>query len=591
MRDPDLLIYFRPWEGGFVMGGYQPDVAPFHSSGRIPADFTHTLLPEDWERFAPVMDNARRRVPLLRDERVGKELVCGPEAFTPDGEFILGESEVRGFFVAAGFCAHGIAGAGGVGKLMARWVDEGDPGMNVWEMDLRRFGRQYRSRDFALARSKEIYATYYAIRYPNHEREAGRPLRVSPAYERLRALDAVFGEKASWERANWFASNEDASLERWRPNGWAGVHWSSAIAAESLACRERVALFDESSFAKIEVAGRGAAAFLQRLCAGDVDRAPGSVTYTQLLNARGGIECDLTATRLADDRYLLVTGTAFGTHDLAWISSHAQPSDAVVVRDVTGAFACFGLWGPRARDVLAAVSGADLSNDGFPFLSAREISVGSSPCLALRVTYVGELGWELYPSPEYASAVWDTLAPAGEAYGMAPAGYRAIDALRLEKGYRAWGTDLTPDDSPLEAGLGFAVRKDGAPFLGRDAVEHLRAEGVRRRLVSLVLDDVRAVAQGNEPVRHEGRSLGRVTSGGLGYAVERSIAYAYVPSDLAEPGTRLEVQVFDRAIGAEVVGAALWDPKSERVLVLARWRLSAGGGGRTSSPTKMLPFQ
>jgi glycine cleavage system T protein len=565
MRDPDLLIYLRPHEGGLVMGGYQPDVASWGMDG-IPQDFNHRLLPPDPERFAVVMDNARRRIPALRDDSTTSELVCGPEAFTPDGEFVLGESaDVRGFFVAAGFCAHGIAGAGGVGKLMGRWIVEGDPGMNVWEMDVRRFGRQYRSRPYTLARSTEIYASYYAIRYPNHEREAGRPLRVSAAYDRLRELGASFGEKAGWERANWFEPNSDPALEAWRPNGWAGVHWSSAIAAEALACRRHAAMFDESSFAKIEVAGQDAAEFLQRLCANDVDREPGSVVYTQLLNARGGIECDLTVTRLGPERFLLVTGTAFGAHDLAWVQGHVRGDERVDVRDVTGAGATFGVWGPAARDILQPLADDDLSDEAFPFFTARDVTVGWAPCLALRVTYVGELGWELSTSPEYGRTLWDSLLEAGRSHGLVPAGYRALDALRLEKGYRVWGSDITPDDSPFEAGLGFAVRMDLPGFVGNEASERRQAEGIHRQLACLVLDDVRSVALGNEPVSHDGVTLGRVTSGGIGFAVERSIAYAYLPIDLAKEGTPVHVRVFGEDVGATVAHAPLWDPTNSRI--------------------------
>jgi 4-methylaminobutanoate oxidase (formaldehyde-forming) len=307
-----------------------------------------------------------------------------------------------------------------------------------------------------------------------------------------------------------------------------------------------------------------AEAVLRRACANDVARAVGSVVYTQLLNARGGIECDLTVTRLAEDRFRLVTGTAFGRHDAAWVARHGAGSRVEVV-DVTGAYACLGLWGPRARDVLAATADADVSNDAFPFLSAREIVVGDVPCLAMRVTYVGELGWELYPSPEYAVALWDALMRAGEPFGIAPAGYRAIDALRLEKGYRARGSDVSPDDSPLEAGLGFAVRRPTEGFLGSEALEQQRMAGVIRRLVCLTLDDVHAVAHGNEPVRHDGSRVGRVTSGGVGYAAGCSIAYAYVPVSLAEPGTRVSVRFFEPDVGAQVVRGPLWDPAGERV--------------------------
>jgi len=376
IRDPDRLVYFRPEAGGgLVAGGYERDPAPWSWEQGPPEDFNHTLLPEDWERFEPLAAGASSLVPAMEKAGVVK-MINGPEAFTPDGEFILGESEVRGFFVAAGFCAHGIAGAGGIGKVMAEWIVGGEPELDVWKMDIRRFGAHFRSRRFALARAYEVYATYYDIHYPNEERLAGRPLKTGPTYGRLEALGASFGEKSGWERPNWFETNADERFEPMRPRGWAGHHWSSAIAAEAVATRERAGLFDESSFAKIEIDGEGALAFLQRICANDVDRPIGTVVYTQMLNRRGGIECDLTATRLDEDRFRLITGTAFGTHDLAWIRKQRTEGDRVRVRDVTGALACFGLWGPSARDILAPLTEADVSNDAFPYLSAREIVAG-----------------------------------------------------------------------------------------------------------------------------------------------------------------------------------------------------------------------
>jgi 4-methylaminobutanoate oxidase (formaldehyde-forming) len=565
MRDPDRLVYFRGEAGGgLVMGGYERNPAPWRVEEGPPADFNHRLLDEDWSRFEGLAENAFGLVPAMQTAEVVR-MIDGPEAFTPDGEFVLGETDVRGFFVATGFCAHGIAGAGGIGKVMADWIVHGEPAWDTWKMDVRRFGGQYRSRAYATARAVEIYATYYDIHYPGEERLAGRPLKTAPTYARLGELGAEFGEKSGWERANWFRSNEDDAHAGLRPRGWAGEHWSTAIAAEHVACRERVALFDETSFAKIEVSGAGACAFLQRLAANDVDREPGSVTYTQLLNARGGIESDLTVTRLADDRFLLVTGTAFGNHDLGWIRKHVADGDDVTVRDATATFACLGLWGPRARDVLQPLTPQDLGNEAFPYLTARELVVGDVPCWALRVTYVGELGWELYPTVEYGLRLFDALLEAGSTHGIVPAGYRAIDSLRLEKGYRAWGSDLTPEDTPLEAGLGFAVRMDRPGFLGNEALERQQAEGLSRRLVTLTLDDPTSMCLGNEPISAGDDVVARVTSGGIGYTVGRSIAFAYLPVELASAGARCEVEVFGERVGAEVATGPLWDPTGERI--------------------------
>ena len=560
MRDPDHLIYFREEGGGLVWGGYERASAPWalRDGGRglddIPADFNGRLLEEDWDRFEEIVGFAQMRVPALTDTRVTR-LINGPEAFTPDGEFCLGETEVRGLFVAAGFCAHGLAGAGGVGKVMAEWIAGGEPELDLWAMDVRRFGAHFRSPSYTVKRVREVYETYYDIKYPNHERSAGRPLRVSPVYDWHREHGAVFGEKSGWERVNWYAANEAAGDESLRPRGWAGMHWSPAIGAEHTACREAAALFDESSFAKIEVSGPGAAELLERLCDNRVAREVGRITYTQMLNRRGGIECDFTVSRLAEDRFGIVTGTAFGRHDLGWIAKHA--GDGVRVDDVTSRWACAGLWGPKARDVLAGATTDDLD---FGYMRWRELTVGDVPVRALRVTYVGELGWEIYCPMEYGSALWRTLWEAGQPHGLVAGGYRAIDSLRLEKGYRVWGADITPDDTPYEGGVGFCVRAD-KDFLGKDALDEQPA----RRLCCLTLADPRAVALANEPVRAGGEIVGRVTSGGYGYTVGRSIAYAYLPAEHAAAGTEIAVEIFGEWVEGEVANEPLLDPEGLRI--------------------------
>jgi len=558
MRDPSLLVYFRPESGGLVMGGYEREPLPWSLDG-IPADFNGKLLEEDWLRFEPLLENAIRRVPSLGEMEVVK-LINGPEAFTPDGEFILGPSDVRGFWVAAGFCAHGLAGAGGMGKLVAEWVVEGTPSLDVWHMDSRRFGAAYRSREYTLARTTEVYSTYYDVKFPGHERSAGRPLRVSAAYARLQQLGAVFGEKSGWERANWFERNATAGDESLRPRGWAGRLWSPAIGAEHRACREAAALFDESSFAKIELSGEGAAPLLERLCANRVARDVGAITYTQMLNSRGGIECDFTVTRLGEERFRIVTGTAVGRHDLSWIRQHAPEDGSVRVEDVTSTYACLGLWGPAARSILKPLTTGDALD--FQYLRASELSVGRVPCLALRVTYVGELGWELYCPAEFGLTLWETIWESGREHGLVAGGYRAIDSLRLEKGYRVWGADITPADTPYEAGLGFAVKLD-KEFLGKAALVQAARPG--RRLCCLTLADSGSVALGSEPVRAGGELVGRITSGGYGYTVGRSIAYAYLPASSSAAGTELEVEIFGDRVGAEVAIEPLYDPAGERV--------------------------
>jgi len=556
MRDPSLLVYFRGESGGLVMGGYERHPAPWSLDG-IPPDFNGKLLAEDWPRFEELMEGALVRVPELGDAEVVK-LINGPEAFTPDGEFILGPSDVRGFWVAAGFCAHGLAGAGGMGRLLAEWIVEGLPSLDVWEMDSRRFGRHYESREYTLARTTEVYSTYYDVKYPGHEREAGRPLRVSPTYPRTQDLGAVFGEKSGWERVNWFEPNAALGDESLRPRGWAGRLWSPAIGAEHVACRTTAALFDETSFAKIEITGKEAADFLERLCDNRVARDVGAITYTQMLNERGGIECDFTVTRLAEHRFRIVTGTAFARHDLAWIRMHAP--EGVQVEDVTSRYACLGLWGPSARAILQPLATEELT---FPYMRACELAVGPVPCLALRVTYVGELGWELYCPVEYGLRLWETIWRAGREHGLVAGGYKAIDSLRLEKGYRVWGSDISPEDTPYEAGLGFAVKPDKGDFIGRDAL--LDAGEPTRRLACLVLDDPRSVALGSEPVRIGGEILGRVTSGGYGYTVDRSIAYAYLPASSSAPATRVDVEIFGEWIPGTVAEEPLFDPKGDRI--------------------------
>ena len=562
MRDPSLLVYYRPESGGLVMGGYERDPAPWGLDG-IPSDFNGKLLEPDWDRFEPLMTNAIVRTPSIKDAQVVR-LVNGPEAFTPDNEFILGPSEVRGFWVAAGFCAHGLAGAGGMGRLVAEWIVDGRPGLDAWEMDSRRFGRHYISREYTLARTREVYSTYYDVKYPGHERTAGRPLRLSPAYTRLKELGAEFGEKSGWERANWFEPNGTRGEESLRPRGWAGRLWSPAVGPEHAACRESAAIFDFTSFAKIEVRGRGAASFLEGLTDNRVARAVGALTYTQMLNEGGGIECDFTVTRLAEDRFRIITGTAFGQHDLFWIRDHVPHDGSVQVEEVTSAYACLGLWGPKARDILQPLTTTPIGHDAFPFMTAQQLAVGLVPCLALRVTYVGELGWELYCPSEFGQQLWDTIWDMGRDKGLVAGGYKAVESLRLEKGYRAWGSDISPESDPYQAGLGFCVKLDKGEFIGRSALLKKREAPADTRLACLGLEDPRSVALGSEPVRIDGKVAGRVTSGGYGYTVKKSIAYAYVPASAAV-GTPVEVEIFGTWVPGQITKEPLYDPAGTRI--------------------------
>ena len=567
LRDPDLLVYYRQEGNGLLMGGYERHALPFTASryryDAVPADFNARLLPEDWDRFGEIAQNSAIRVPAMGEARI-RTLINGPEAFTPDNEFCLGQTEVDGFFVSAGFCAHGIAGAGGVGKLMAEWIVSGEPTMEVAHMDINRFGRQYSSPSFTLGRVLENYQTYYDIRYPGDERQAGRPLRRSPVFGWHQEHGAEFGEKSGWERVNYYRSNEDPSASS-QPRGWAGQNFSTAVAVEHRAAREAVALFDESSFAKMAVSGPDAADFLEWVCDNRVARGVGRVTYTQLLNRRGGIEADLTVTRIGPDSFWIVTGTAMGARDGAWLRRQARAGNFdVTISDISGQYACFALWGPRSRELLSRLTPADLSHRAFGFMTSQAIPVGDIPLRAQRVTFVGELGWELYAPAEYGAALWELLWASGTEFGLVAGGYRAIESLRLEKAYRVWGSDITGETDPLSAGLGFCVDWD-KDFLGKDALTAVRAAGPVRRLCCLVLDDPGVLVLGGEPVRIDGQLVGRVTSGGFGYTVGRSIAYAYLPIAVSEPGLSLQVDIFGEWVPGRVAADTLYDPSGTKM--------------------------
>ncbi len=565
LRDPDLLVYWREEVGGLVTGGYERNPAPFGLKG-IPRDFKYQLLPPDWERFAPLMENSIKRVPAVETAEI-IQLLNGPEGFTPDGEFLLGPTAIKGFWVACAFCAHGLAGAGGIGKVMAEWIIEGHPEWDLWRLDVRRFGSNYASQEYTVARTIETYSQYYDIHYPGEERMTGRNLRLSPTYYRLRDLGAVFGEKTGWERPNYFKPYEALARHGHEPKGWARHNWSRAIGYEHLMTRQVAGLFDETSFNKFEVRGPGALKFLNHVCANEIDQPVGTVVYTQCLNPRGGIECDFTVTRLAEDRFLIITGTAFGYHDSSYLRLNMPEDGSVILDDVTSSYACLGLWGPKAREILSKVTDDDISNAGFPYMTAKHITVGDVPVLASRVTYVGELGWEFYCPMEYGLRLWDTLWEAGRPFGMVAAGYKAIDSLRLEKGYRYWSGEIGPDYTPFEAGLGFAVKLDKGDFIGREALLKQKEEGIKQKLCCLTLADDRTIALGKEPIRPEGSEeiIGWVASGGYGYSVAKSIVYAYLPVAYSQLGCRMEIEFFGERVGAIVERAPLFDPKGERI--------------------------
>ena len=567
LRDPDRLTYYKEEVGGLVMGGYEPNPLPWAVDG-IPDGFHFSLLDSNWEQFEQFMNLALPRVPALQGAGV-KQLLNGPESFTPDGNFILGEApELSGYYVGAGFNAFGIASGGGAGKALAEWILGGEPPYDLWPVDIRRFGHPHRESDWVRTRTHEMYGKHYTIAWPHEENESGRSYRRSPLYDELRAAGACFGEKLGWERPNWFAPSaveprDDYSFER--------QNWFAHVGREHRAVRERVGVFDQTSFAKFELAGRDAEGALSWMCANDVARAPGSVIYTQLLNSRGGIECDLTVARVTEDCYYIVTGTGFASHDLHWMRTHVAAGLAVEFTDVTDNYGVISVFGPRSRDLLSSICEDDLGNGAFPFGSAREIRVAGVSVMALRITYVGELGWELHTPVASAREVYGAVMAAGQAHGVADCGYRAIESLRLEKGYRAWSSDLSPDHTPLQAGLGFAVKlNSNTPFLGREALVEQRQSPLKRRLACFTTDDNEVVLLGRETIYRNGERVGWLTSGGFGYTVDASIGYGYVRNEAGVDREYLrsgtyELEVASRRVPASIHFAPLYDPHNERI--------------------------
>ncbi len=570
LRDPDRLTYYKEEVGGLVMGGYEPNPIPWAVDG-LPTDFQFTLLESNWDHFTPIMQLALQRVPALATAGV-KQLTNGPESFTPDGNFILGQApEVRNIFVGAGFNAFGIAGGGGAGMALAEWVARGEPTNDLWPVDIRRFGRNHQDIDWVRTRTLEAYGRHYTMAWPSEEYRSGRPFRKSPLYDRLKSQGAVFGEKLGWERPNWFADlaageKPEDVYTYGKPN------WFEAVAREHRATRERVALFDQTSFAKFMMTGRDAESALSWIAASDVSRDPGALVYTQMLNARGGIECDLTIARLTNDTFYIVTGTGFATHDFDWIRRNVRAGIDARLTDVTDNYSVLALMGPHARDVLAAVTQDDVSNAAFPFARCRRISVGGVEVIALRVTYVGELGWELHIPIESAATVYDALMEAGRPHGIANAGYRAIETLRLEKGYRAWGADIGPDHSPMMAGLGRAVKLNRAiPFLGREALEGQRRGRLPRLFAGFTVDDPDAVLLGRETIFRNGQRVGWLSSAGYGHTVKKWIGYGYVRypehgvvADMVLSGT-YELEVATERVPASVFLRPLYDPEMARI--------------------------
>jgi sarcosine dehydrogenase len=567
IRDPDRRTYFKEEVGGLVMGGYEPNPQPWTTED-VPNDWQFRLFDDDYDHFEQHMAQAIARVPAL--ETVGvKQMINGPESFTPDGNFILGSApECANMFVGAGFNAFGIASGGGAGWVLAQWAVDGEAPLDLWVVDIRRFSGLHRDRQWVSDRTCEAYGKHYTVAYPHEEYDSGRPRIVSPLYERLKTHRGVFGSKLGWERPNWFAP---AGMEPKDVYSMGRQNWFEAVGDEHRLVREKVGIFDQSSFAKYELSGADAQKALDWICANDVAKPVGRLTYTQLLNSRGGIEADLTVARLADDRFYIVTGTGFRTHDLAWIDDHIAAGLDARLTDVTEDFGTLSLMGPRARDVLAAVTNADVSNAAFPFGHVHEITIAGTNVRALRVTYVGELGWELHVPIAATGEVFDALMTAGAPHGIRPVGYRALESLRLEKGYRAWGSDITPNDMPTEAGLRWAVKlRKNTDFNGRRALEKVAGQPLKKRLVCFTVDNPDIVLLGRETILRNGQPVGYLTSGGYGYTVGQNIGYGYVRDADGVSDDFLSSGSYQLIVAMESVAATLhlgplYDPDAARV--------------------------
>jgi 4-methylaminobutanoate oxidase (formaldehyde-forming) len=565
-RDPDLCLYFRGEGNAVMLGAFQNLSRPWMIE-KIPDDFSFQLLEPDWDKFAEPLANGKHRIPALQKARFAK-FVNGPESFTPDNSFLMGETpELRNLFVLTGFNSVGIASAGGAGKYLAEWMIAGEQTMDLWSVDIRRFAPWANNRAFLRERVAEILGLHYQMAWPNREFETGRGLRKSPLHDRLAEQGACFGARSGWERPNWFARDGIPPVIQYsfdRQN-WFGCH-----AAEHRAARQTAAVFDQTGFSKFMLKGRDATAVLQRLCGNNVDVPQGRAVYTGMFNLRGGFESDLTVVRLAAEEYYLISGTAQSTRDMDWISRNMGNEEHVELADVTNEFSVIGVMGPNARLLIGKVTDAELSNEAFPFLTSKVIEIRQISVRAVRITYVGELGWELHVSVKQALSLYEILMDAGKDLGAVNAGHYAINSLRLERGYRAWGAELSPDDSPIEAGLGFALDWNKA-FIGREALLRQKEGRIKRRLLIFVLEDPGPVLWGSEPIYCEGRPVGYTTSGSYGHSLGGAIAMGYVnhpeiaDSDFINRG-KFEINVSGKRYPVQAYLRAPYDPGRKRIL-------------------------
>ncbi|MEM9247396.1 MAG: FAD-dependent oxidoreductase [Pseudomonadota bacterium] len=560
LRDPERLVYYKPDAGGrMVVGGYEDNTVPFGDAG-IPGPFARQLLPDNMERFAPLAELAAEITPVL-DEVGVRQVINGPIPYSADGDFVMGWAPgFDNLMMATGFL-YGIAAGGGAGEMIAEWILDGRPSLDLWPLDVRRFGPHHGTRAFMYPRAVEHYAHHYKMRYPGQEHETARDLRRSPFHDRLLAAGAVMGSKNGWERPLWFAPEGVKPVDQL---DFLDPGWHAYTAEEHRAVREGVALIDQSSFSKFELIGSGALPALQRLAACNIDRPVGSVLYAQLCNDRGGIEADLTIVRLAPQRFYIVTGAGFGVHDSDWIRRHLPDDGSAHLIEMTSARAVLNLCGPRARDVLQAASESDVSGDAFPFATAQEIVIGAAPVRALRIGYVGELGWELHIPTEFGLHVHDCLTRAGAEHGLRNVGYRAIDSLRMEKGYLYWSSDITPDYSPFEAGLGFRVHlSKGGDFIGRAALERQKTDGVTRKLCTFTFEK-RLPLYGGETLLRNGKTVGVVSSAGYGHTVGKQILLSYLDAAHWDE-TQFEVEVFGERWPVTRAASPLYDPENRRL--------------------------
>lgn len=563
-RDYDYLVYGRPESGGYLVGGWELDPPACWTDG-VPWEHEAADLPEDFDRFAPMLEDTIKRMPFLADAGMIR-LVAHPDAFTPDAGPLLGEWPGRkGFWLACASSMQGFGGGGGIGKAMAEWIVDGHTEWDLNAFRAWRFGRNYRDLFYAAERARECYKYYYYTRYPGDESTVCRPRRISPLHQRMQELGAVFGAKNGWERVNYFHPGHGwrmAGEDQREWGGWCKPPFFDAVGRECEAVRRRVGMIDMSSFGKIDLEGPGALALLQRLTDNDMARPPGTVIYTQFLDRKGGIVGDVTVTRLADDHFRVVSGSAHVDSDLDWIRAHLRADDPpVAVRDVTEELAVIGLCGPRSRDVLAAVTGSDVSDATLAYMTARTVDINGVDVLAQRIAYTGELGWELYVPADRCIVVWDRLWQAGQAHGVAAYGYKAVDALRLEKGYGALAVDFTASETPYEARLGFCVNSEVGEFIGRRALLQKKADGFKQRLHTLVIGgEDYLTLYGGEAVLCDGQPVSRLRSAGYGHTVRKNIGLAYLPVDGVSAKTHLAVEVFGERVPTRVAADVLYDP-------------------------------